>query len=135
MPRSRSAAIHSLPSTYSTPWQPPPPSGIWRCAIVFAFMSVWKIPFGAAFAPIQMKPPPMPMPLVFFDSVLTVLSSLPFQSTRHALSVFCSPIQRPSGATAIAFGYPSGLLKSVVVLALRTGSDEAPRPAGAGACA
>src|SRR5438552_3970349 len=77
----------------------------------------------------------MPMPLVFFDSVLTVLSSLPFQSTRHALSVFCSPIQRPSGARAIAFGYPSGLLNSVVVLALRIGSDAAPRPAGAGACA
>ena len=29
------------------------------------------------------------MPLVFFDSVLIVFSSLPFQSTRHALSLFC----------------------------------------------
>jgi hypothetical protein len=61
------------------------------------------------------------MPLVFFDSVFTVFSSLPFQSTRCALSVFCSAIHNPSAVAAIAFGYPSGLLNSGVVLALRTG--------------
>ena len=44
------------------------------------------------------------MPLVFFDSVFTVFSSLPLQSTKTALSVFCSPIHRPSGIAVIAFG-------------------------------
>src|SRR5712691_8587036 len=68
------------------------------------------------------------MPLVFFDSVFTVFSSLPFQSTRHALSDFCSAIHRPSGATAIALGYPSGLLKSGVVFTFRTGGADSPRP-------
>src|SRR5712692_1289234 len=84
------------------------------------------MPFGAAFAPIQMYPPPTPIPLVFFDSVLTVFSSVPFQSTRHALSDFCSAIHKPSGDTAIALGYPSGLLKSGVVFALRTRGCDAP---------
>ena len=67
-------------------------------------MSVWKMPFGAAFAPIQMYPPPTPMPLVFFDSVLTVFNGLPFQSTRCALSDFCSAIHRPSCVAVIALG-------------------------------
>src|SRR6266852_5556444 len=72
-----------------------------------------------------MYPPPTAIPLVFFDSVFTVFSSLPFQSTRQALSDFCSPIHNPSGDTAIALGYPSGLLKSVVVFTLRTGGGGA----------
>src|SRR5258708_10917564 len=72
-----------------------------------------------------MYPPPTPIPLVFFDSVLTVFTGLPFQSTRHALSVFCSPIHRPSRVAVMAFGYPSGLLNSVVVFACRAGGGGA----------
>src|SRR5262249_781967 len=85
---------------------------------------------------IQTKPPPTAIPLVFRDGVVTVFSSLPFQSTSHAASVresgsgrwyaaacapdiFCSAIHKPSGVTAIPLGYPGGLLKSFVVLAIR----------------
>src|SRR5256712_10016009 len=75
-----------------------------------------------------MYPPPTPIPLVFFDSVFTVFSSLPSQSTRHALSVFCSPIHKPSCVAAIALGKPSGLLKSVFVFAFRTVMGGAPPP-------
>src|SRR5262245_61320314 len=79
------------------------------------------------------------MPLVLRDGVFTVFSSLPFQSTSHAASssdagsgslyvlawspdIFCSPIHRPSGVTAIALGNPGGHLNSLVVFALRVGS-------------
>ena len=34
----------------------------------------------------------------------SVFSGLPFQSTRHALSLFCSPIHKPSCVAVIAFG-------------------------------
>jgi hypothetical protein len=36
---------------------------------------------------------------------------------------FCSPIHKPSGATARPFGKPGGLLNSVVVFAFRDGFD------------
>src|ERR671914_263988 len=78
------------------------------------------------------------MPLVLRDGVVTVFSSLPFQSTSQAHSSsdfgsgslyafawspdsFCSPIQRPSCVTDIALGNPCGLLNSFVVFAFRTG--------------
>src|SRR6267142_394014 len=76
------------------------------------------------------------MPLVFLDGVETSFSTLPVQSTSQAFSErslgsamlyataaapesFCSPIHRPSGVTAMPFGNPGGLLKSLVVFALR----------------
>ena len=36
-------------------------------------------------------------------------------------SVTCSPIQNPSGVTSSAFGWPSGVLKSLAIAAFRTG--------------
>ena len=42
------------------------------------------MPFGSAFAPIHTQPFPYAMPDVLREWVLTVLSSLPFQSTSHA---------------------------------------------------
>src|SRR6266576_5211920 len=101
-------------------------------------MSTWNTPCGGALAHIQTYPPPTAMPLVFLDGVVTSLSTLPFQSTSQAFSErssgsgrwycaatapesFCSPIHRPSGVTATPFGNPGGLLKSLVVFALRTG--------------
>src|SRR6185312_10762229 len=68
------------------------------------------------------------MPLVFLDSVFTVFSSLPCQSTRQALSLFCSATHSPSCDAAIALGKPSGLLKSVVVFTLRDGRAAAAAP-------
>src|SRR5689334_2576717 len=64
------------------------------------------------------------MPLVLEDSVGTFLSTSPvFQSRRYAMSVTCSPTQRPSGVASRAFGCPSGDLKSLVmVVALRIGT-------------
>src|SRR3989442_8085532 len=64
------------------------------------------------------------MPLVFEDSVGTFLSTSPvFQSSRYAMSVTCSPTQRPSGVASRAFGCPSGDLNSfVMVVALRIGT-------------
>ena len=50
------------------------------------FMSTWKTPSGGTFAHIQMYPPPKAIPLVFLDGVVTVFSSLPFQSTSQAFS-------------------------------------------------
>src|ERR1700759_2036230 len=72
------------------------------------------------------------MPLVFQDSVSTVLSSLPFQSrsqqasgdclaSRPKFCAFCSATQSPSGATATALGKPGGALNSGLVLTLRWG--------------
>src|ERR1700686_594728 len=99
--------------------------------MVLEFRSVWKMPSGGALAPIQMYPSPKAMPLVFFDSVFTVFSSFPFRSTRQALSDFCSPIHQPSGASDQAFGYPSGLLNSLVIFPLRDGTGGAVRFAAA----
>src|SRR6267142_778689 len=78
------------------------------------------------------------MPLVFLDGVETSFSTLPVQSTSQAFSErslgsamlyataaapesFCSPIHKPSGVTAMPFGNPGGLLKSLVVFAFRVG--------------
>src|SRR5688572_28382996 len=86
------------------------------------------------------------MPEVLREWVLTVLSSLPFQSTSHAASsgfgsigslyvsaleavTFCCPIHKPPGAsviTASALGYKPGDLNILVVFAVRVGI--APRP-------
>src|SRR5215813_9503168 len=79
------------------------------------------------------------MPLVLRDGVVTVFSSLPFQSTSQADSssdfgsgtlyvlacapdIFCSPIHKPSGVTATPLGNPCGLLNSFVVFAIRVGT-------------
>ena len=61
-------------------------SGIWRWVICFEFMSTWKMPKGSEFAPIHTQPPPYAMPEVLRALVMTVFSSLPFQSTSHAAS-------------------------------------------------
>src|SRR4029079_16146824 len=114
------------------------------------------MPNGSACAPIHTQPLPYAMPDVLREWVMTVLSSLPFQSTSHAASsgpdgsigtpydfefcslAFCCPIHRPPGAsviTASALGYKPGDLNSGVVFAVRFGIGAAPRrpPAGAGA--
>src|SRR4030095_9421311 len=97
------------------------------------------MPFGSAFAPIHTQPSPYAMPEVLREWVVTVLSSLPFQSTSHANSsrsgssgrlyvtafeavTFCCPIHRPpdpSVITASALGYRPGDLNSLVVFATR----------------
>src|SRR5262245_6672675 len=81
------------------------------------------------------------MPEVLREWVLTVLSSLPFQSTSHAASSwsvssgrlyvcafwavsFCCPIHKPPGAsviTASALGYRPGDLNILVAFARRVG--------------
>src|SRR6267154_667467 len=62
------------------------------------------------------------MALVFVASVFTVLSRRPSESTRHALFDFFSALHQPCRATNNALRYPSGLLNSVVILPLRTGT-------------
>src|SRR5688500_9871860 len=106
------------------------------------------MPKGSAFAPIHTQPPPYAMPDVLRACVLTVLISLPFQSTSHAASsgfgsmgslyvfafaavTFCCPIHKPPGAsviTASALGYRPGDLNIRVVLAVRVGAAPRPRP-------
>src|SRR6266404_5141571 len=106
------------------------------------------MPFGAAFAPIHTQPSPYAMPDVLREWVLTVLSSLPFQSTSHAISsrsgsrgrlyvtalsavTFCCPIHKPAGPsviTASALGYRPGDLNSLVVFADLVGVAPRPRP-------
>ena len=86
------------------------------------------------------------MPEVLREGVMTVFTSLPFQSTSHAASsgsgstgrlyvfefdavIFCWPIHKPPGAsviTASALGYMPGDLNIFVVFAVRVGA--APRP-------
>jgi hypothetical protein len=87
---------------------------------------------------------------VLRECVITVLSSLPFQSTSHAASsgpvgssgtpyeralfglAFCWPIHKPPGASVItesALGYMPGDLNILVVFAERFGT--APRPVSA----
>src|SRR4051812_2703298 len=104
------------------------------------------MPSGSALAPIQTQPFPYAIPDVLREWVVTVLSSLPFQSTSHAASsgpvgssgtpycraldalAFCWPIHKPPGAsviTASALGYMPGDLNIVLVLAVRLGT--APR--------
>src|SRR3954453_17478850 len=118
-------------------------------------MSTWKTPLGAPFATIKTYPPPTAIPLVFLGGVVTVLSSLPFQSTSHASSVrdfgsargyvaawapdsFCPEIHNPSGVTAIPLGNPLGHWNSLVVFAFRPeaclGGGEPLFRAGAGVC-
>src|SRR2546425_7831683 len=104
------------------------------------------MPHGSAFAPIHTQPLPYAMPEVLRACVITVLTSLPFQSTSHAASsgsagtgrlyvfefaavIFCCPIHRPPGAsviTASALGYMPGDLNILVVFDVRFGT--APRP-------
>src|SRR4029077_2223111 len=104
------------------------------------------MPFGSAFAPIHTQPSPYAIPDVLRELVVTVLSSLPFQSTSHAISsrfgssgrlyvtafcavTFCCPIHKPpapSVITASALGYTPGDLNILVVFATRVGV--APRP-------
>ena len=82
---------------------------------------------------------------------MTVLSSLPFQSTSHAASsgsgstgrlyvfafdavIFCCPIHKPPGAsviTASALGYMPGDLNILVVFAVLVGAAPRPLPAAA----
>ena len=85
------------------------------------------------------------MPEVLRDLVMTVFTSLPFQSTSHAASsgsgntgrlyvfefdavIFCWPIHRPPGEsviTASALGYMPGDLNIRVVLTVRCGTAPA----------
>ena len=46
-------------------------------------------------------------------------------SIRMTRSVTCSPIQNPSCDTSIAFGWPSGVLNSLAIVAFRTGGGGA----------
>src|SRR5437763_10444331 len=110
------------------------------------------MPNGAAFAPIHTQLFPYAMPDVLRECVVTVLSSLPFQSTSHAASsgfgsggtpygefgavTFCCPIHRPpdpSVITASALGYRPGDLNNLVVFADRFGVAPRPRPSPAAA--
>src|ERR671914_249463 len=99
------------------------------------------MPYGSAFAPIHTQPSPYAMPDVLREWVLTESSSLPFQSTSHAISsrsgssgrlyvgafcavTFCCPIHKPPGAsviTASELGYRPGDLNILVVFAARVG--------------
>jgi hypothetical protein len=54
------------------------------------------------------------MPLLFEDSVGTFFStSLVFQFSGYAISVTCSPAQRPCGVASRALGWPSGDLNNL----------------------
>src|SRR6187549_3469797 len=104
------------------------------------------MPNGSELAPIQTQPPPYAIPEVLREGVMTVFTSLPFQSTSHAASsasgntgrlyvfefdavIFCWPIHKPPGAsviTASALGYMPGDLNNLVVLATRAGTRPLP---------